>query len=522
MSATFQLSFEAYASGSDTLTVYPAILDTPEFYGMLARDNRLSDMCWQVPARGWPGAATDMTSPLFTRDLPPVELNKLVYPSGGVTRWGYIYCMFTGTQIEAIKNDPSGRIVMQTNDTASPVMTFENMTLVATMPLYEVGSNYGGRVTGVVHDSDTLHLALFADERFWMANYAPSVDFENVPGDWGTLLTGCLIALSTVSNINPTIPTIDTAFGTPSIYSDWMEMFQYNSAMMLDAAVYNVGLVLIRDTNGNYHLRSTEDAAALEDATQYTDSFLRAGGEWSRNGRHKQYLGSMPNAITVHFPIWDATGASSRPTDLAQDFPPSGAAWQYQWNNDEGLYHLRSPLNSTYYYPVEVTLAASFTAMGRTPPSTPGLGTKIFRETAKACGESPTNLTILQNLAKAVASNYYLGKLYSLRQETWNSFIAPSGSGFYTYVYYMGLDTWTKIIGDPANDEVEQLMHDVECDESESGSESSSESEGSSSGACFPAPAWMRQIPGFGPNTIPMIDANGCITFVGTDTCAGS
>ena len=138
----------------------------------------------------------------------------------------------------------------------------------------------------------------------------------------------------------------------------------------------------------------------------------------------------------------------------------------YQWDNDEGMYHLRSPLNSTFYYPVTVTLASAFTNLGMTAPTNAGTGTRIFRDTAGACGEAPTNLAALQTLALTVASDYYLGKLWTLTHETWNGLVAPSGSGWFTYIYYYGLDCWTKIIGKPANAEFEQLMHDVPCEAS--------------------------------------------------------
>ena len=156
--------------------VYP-VLDTAELQAKIEADNSLSDMCWQLPARGWPGAATDVTHPLFTKDLPKIELNKLVYPEGGVMNWGYVYVALRGVDVEQVKKYPTCTLTLQTNDATNDTLQFANFTLVASIPLWEVGSNAnaatGGRITAITDSTDdsTLHLCLFADERFWAANF---------------------------------------------------------------------------------------------------------------------------------------------------------------------------------------------------------------------------------------------------------------------------------------------------------------------------------------------------------------
>jgi hypothetical protein len=373
-------------------------------------------------------------------------------------------------------------------------------------------------------------LALLCDERFWIANYSQGASAEQVPTNWHDMLQALLAScLKGSAPLGSSIPAVPSAYGFPSSYSDWLEFFQYNCAAMLEAALNNVGLMLIRSIGGVYSVITTENARTIENAQHYTNYFLRSGGNWSRNGR-SNYLGVLPASITFYYPMWDASGASNNTVfgpDPTGVFPPAGASWLFQWDNDEGMFHVRSPLNTTYYYPINVTIAQAFTHLGITPPTTPGLGTKIIRDTARACGDAntspnsggigPTNIDLLNALSLESASNYYLNKLYSLTHEVWNGLLLPSGSGFYSYTYYMGLDCWTKIVGDPANDEYEQLMHDLSCVETSSGGSGSSGSSGlsgsgsgSSSPACSP---WVPKCPdGSCPAWQAVLDCNSHAT----------
>ena len=471
----YQLSFTPGGSegsgagdtgGSGLEEAFPAVLDIAELQQLINTDNAFRDMDWQRPARGWPGAATDLTFPLFTKDMPPPELNRLYYPSSGATKWGYVYMAFTGAQIEEIKHNPTGTITLQTNNgipsegAASDRLDFKNFTLLGSVPLWELAkSPDSGRVTAVSDDTTTLHLCLFCDERFWFANYSDSTAAGVVGASWVSLITDLLTTLD-INNPPPasgtlTVPTLSGDYGFPSQFSDWIDSFQYNSAVMLDAALLNVGLMLIRNIDGTYALSNFIQSAELESNTTYNGHFLRAGGGWKRAAvtpdLADSYLGSLPASVTFYFPMWDEAGVTNvtmwgpAPPGV---YPPAGPSWLYQWNNDEGMFHVRSPLNTTYYYPVNVTINQAFGNFQAIPPRTPGLGTKLFRESARACstpstdestsshaGNPPTNIDAMKRLALQVASDYYLSKLYSLRQETWNGFIPPSGSGWFTYIY---------------------------------------------------------------------------------------
>jgi len=480
--AGFQLAFTPKGSS----TSYYARLDTNETQAWLAANDSLRDMDWQVPARSFPGAVTDLTFNLYTKDLPEIVLNRMVYPESGIMEWGFIYCIFSGAEVEAIKQAPTGTIAMWVTGPTTDTLNFDYMTLLASIPISEVGHNASGRITALADTDDktTRHLCLFVDDRYWRANFAPNANIDGVPENWNLLINACVQSCVLANGGEPIVlPAIDPSYGVPGQYSDWMEICQYNAAVMLDAALKNTGMRIVRAINGNYSIITVDRAAQIENATTYTGHFLRSGGDWSRNQKGFQYLGSLPGSVTFYFPLWNANLSPIGPP-----YPPPGPQWLYQYDNDEGMYHVRSPLNTSYYYPINVTIAQAFADLGLPAPATPAWGgTRIFRDTARACGDEttepgsggnpPTNLGLLNSLALTVAGDYYLEKLYTLQQETWNGFIQPSGSGWFTYIYYMGLDCYTKVRGKAANVEFEQLMHDVDC--YGSSSEGSSESSGS-------------------------------------------
>lgn len=534
-----QFSFTPDASG-DT---FPAVLDIDALQDAISRDNNFKDMDWQRPARGWPGSATDLTYPLFTKDLPPIELNWLYYPSSGVCSWGFVYLAFTGEDIEKIKASPTGTIELAQSSTEKVV--FENWTLVATVPLWEVGKNYGGRITSIGDDAETLHLALFADDRYWKANYSRGLAWEEVPTTWSSLILQLTLAVGIEANA-ASLPDIPGDYGFPSPRSDWMEMFQYNSAVMLDAALLNVGLLIVRKPDGNYAFITTREADTIERNVDLSASFLRAGGNWARNKRSDAilYLG-LPENCVIQYPLWD-----DRPHNSSDPpYPPTGPQWLWQWDNDEGQYHVRSALNTTYYHPVSVNIADAFTYLGMDCPTTPNMGTKLFRSTARACtesGDNAHNLGNLMSLSIEVVAEWYLRKLWTLTQETWNGILQPSGSGWFIYIYYYGAtDCYTKVRGNALNAEYEQLMHDVDCEESSSESENESESEsesesegpssegpseGSSEGPSSEGPSeepssgcnqpWVPPCPsGDCPEWTPVNDCNGNPTGMYQLTC---
>lgn len=471
MTTNFQCVFHA---DQDYAAIYP----TAELETLVAKDNALYEQRWQLPQRATPGALTDLTFLQFVKDLPPVELNKLYYPEGGILNWGYVYLLFTGTQIESIKSNPTGTIKIQSK--AGDELDFALMTLAVTMPLYEVGSNTSGRITGVNNDDHTLHIALFVDDRFYIANYSDNAMLCLGSSTWDNVVDACL---GTLGIYVGTYPAANSRYGVPSQYSDMIEVAEYPAANILDAALVNTGRIIIRNPNGQYSIKTLLAAYNLEEAVTYNGYYLRSGGDWSRNHRDN-YLGSIPLYVNCYFPTSyicsTASGVTIASTTVGSSttvpstyLGSAGCSTYWSWQNqgtDPIANHLRSPLNAYNYYGLSVSKATAFTDLGLVAPSG-GDGTKLFRCVSRAyiascnclCGSTytPTNSTALAALALQIADDFYVRKLSSLCNETWNAIVPPSGTGLRDYLYYYGRDCWTKIRSTEANKDYEQFMQEV-------------------------------------------------------------
>jgi hypothetical protein len=490
----FQCSF---SSGGNSVNF---ISPTPELRAWLDKNLNFADMKITLQARDFPGATTDVTFPLQNFKQKP-ELYKLVYPSSGVLNWGEMLVLISGNDLTKSQYINTGTLTLQSN--ADNKLEFANMTLALTIPITEIGENQtSGRITDT-NDDFTLHLGLLVDERYFIANYSASdVADLGCQTDWNSLiailLQDCLYKCAGISQ-DITI-SIDDSYGVPSLYSDLDELGQTNAAVMLDAALLNCGLLLVRHINGNYEMLTYGDATDKETNTNYavadddgtsstngeptsTENIgyrMRAGGDWTRNGRN-MWRGDLPASCVFYFPIWDQDYQYSYTDNDEEEydccFPPVGpdldndtpyGGWDNQWN-DEKLYHLRSPLSANNYYTISVSKSQAFATAQLTMPNGQSYGQKIFRETAKSKGNPPYNIMHLTDLANQLAADFYTRKYWSATNENWNLMVPPSGSGWFSYIYtFSDLDCTTRIVGDFINRDVEQLMHDT-C-----GSESSS------------------------------------------------
>ncbi len=589
--------------GTSTSTV-KLICPTKEFRDWVANNFNLKDLKLTLNARNSPGALTDLTYPLNDPQKEKLELYKFVYPSSGLMKWGECLVLINGNDLPTMQNVQQGTLTLQSSP--ANILKFQNMFLIATIPICEVGVNQAsGRIgPSLPNDAHTLHLGLMVDERFFIANYSRSYYSDlSCDGSWSEVISSLLdTAFNTTMYPNtytiPTIPSINSAYGNPSLFSDLIEQGEYSSGQLLESVLLNCGLILVRHINGNYTLQTYNTANQIEDRTNYKSTkdggdnttngetnssatslsgyCMRAGGEWTRWGRNN-WTGALPAQCVFHFPYWDTTystcvplwaaddsGTSDAdPCDCATDtedcavYPPSHApddvfrgSWYNQWDGD-GEYHLRSPLNAISYYTIKITKSTAFANNGLPMPLGASYGQKLFRETARAMGSPPTNMSQLVALAKQLAGDFYNRKYWSLIHETWDILVPPSGSGWLTYVYeYHDLDCSTRILGDYLNRDVEQMMHDFcpsssssesssshsssessssesESSESESSenesseNESSSESEGQSSGSeCYDL---FNDLPYISnPVAVLGVDDNGCWGLVPIVHCDSS
>jgi hypothetical protein len=491
MTAAFQCTFNS-ANLSQTVRL---ISPTAELRDWIEHNFNLKDLKFTLNARNSPGALTDLTYPLNDPQKEKLEPYKFTYPSAGLMHWGECLVLINGNDLAAMQNIQQGTFILQSSP--SNTLTFQNMFLVATIPICELGENQsGGRIgPSLPNDSKTLHLGLLVDERWFIANYSRSY-YANLgcQGSWADLINSLLndsfnTCLSPDTYTLPTPPAISSAYGVPSLFSDLIELGEYPSGQLLESVLLNCGLMLVRYPNGNYEIQTYQASNTIESGTTYSQYVLRSGGDWNRWGRNN-WTGALPAQVCIHFPYWDETFYNPGPETAFGPppltvYPPDGApddafagAWMDQWYGDQ-IYHLRSPLDVINYFTITVNKSLAYSHNGLPQPTGNAFGQKVFRETARAMGRPPQNVGQLSALATQIAADFYNRKYWSLWHETWNLLIPPSGSGWFTYVYeYHDRDCCTRILGDYLNHDVEQLMHDFcEVSEESEESEESAESE---------------------------------------------
>ena len=548
------------ANWETTTKTVKLIAPTPELLSFIDNNHLLDDLRLTVNARNFPDAVTDITFPLNEPDKEKLELYKLVYPSSGVTKWGECLVLITGNDLlDAQSSGGMGNLIFysNTNTENSAVWSFKNMYLAATIPLMELGVDQGGTSvmtygkinpyynsapTGsapMPDDKYTLHLGLIVDERYFIANYIGSTLAlqAGCETNWGVfvsrLLAECGISITSGKNNLPTSPTIDPDYGSPSQFSDFQEMGQYSAAVMLEAALINCGLVLVRSVDGDYYLMTFNDANGVETAEYNYAETLSGGGNWNRNYR-RLYTSIMPTECVFHYPVWTEYSSSSLYAgevnlDLFESVPECKGRWsdeqysEYRCDND---LHLRSPLNSHTYYTNKVSRIDAFKKsqiIDETTRTVYGTtrGSKYFRMTARAMGSPPTNVGALAKLSLVLAADFYSRKWWSLLNESYNGMVTPSDSGYFTYIYRFGLNSCsTNVVGNYANLDVEQFMQEI-CPSSSSSliSSSSSSSSRSSSSHCFNP---FIDLPMITPVYILGMDDRGCLGWVGVTDCSSS
>ena len=493
MAASYQCSFGGY----------PLVYPTQKIKKWIDKNVDLSQIKLTIPARSWPGAATDITYPLNENTTSP-GLYKLYYPSSGVSRWGEMWGLVSGTNLGQMIARQKDDLILQCSSATEDRINFEDWILAAAIPLAEFGNGSGGSDTGridsVTNEPETLHLVLFVDERFFYANYSASSTLDlGCANDWNGVVTDLLSDIG----ISASVPAISTSYGVPSNYSDLIESGQYNAAVMLDAVMLNIGCKLVRVPNATYVIKTYSTCNTVEKSVDLSDYTLRSGGDWSRNER-SFYLSTLPQDCKFYFPIWDVDEGAWEAPDESTEF------------------HLRSPLNSAYYYEHTITKSAAFTANGLDNPTSYNASnsSKVFRMTARAFGSSPTNLSAISAMATQYAADFYNRKYWSLRHETWNKIVAPSGSGWFDYVYYFCDDVYTKVIGEAANHDVEQLMPELCEDISSESSSSSSISSESSSSLCYNPFRGLQVISN--PTYVLGMDEDECLGWVLVEGCDSS
>ena len=160
-------------------------------------------------------------------------LGVLHYPCGAA-RWMEFNILLSQTQYEAIVNfipNPQTLVLDSTLNNTSAI-TIEDVYLLPPKPLARFGTYPG------------FYLATFVDSRyFWQNQSSPSQNLTS----WQQLIFYLALDLG----IYLSIPTPSGIYGLPHPLGDLNSQYE-NSALLLDSALWNVGLTLVRNFTGSY------------------------------------------------------------------------------------------------------------------------------------------------------------------------------------------------------------------------------------------------------------------------------
>lgn len=216
-------------------------------------------------------------------DDEPARLNTFIWPTGA-SRWASLYALVGGQQAAAITQSvgvisPVFRPLV-ISDTVQGTSITTQMLMLGLRPVF------------IQDDSAEVWLIQLVDIRYlgWLRQNI----YTFTPGDsWETLLRNLTVA---AYDVVPAIPTIPSAYGTPSPIR-WT-LPGKPLPLLIDAAAATVGLRLIRRLDGTFHFVNAATANA-NDLSRYNtnQSSLVMGGQVAPD----VLIGSIPDQVTVSF-----------------------------------------------------------------------------------------------------------------------------------------------------------------------------------------------------------------------------
>ncbi len=165
------------------------------------------------------------------------------------------------------------------------------------LPSRPIGET-GGRFDG-------LHLITLVDDRYDFAG-SPVTLRPKENSTWDELL----IQIADSLGITLTYSTLEDVYGSPEPDSQFWANFE-NAALLLDAAAWNLGRVVVRNLDGTYELQTAQEAQAISVANRGSSlNVVRtAGGDLFNSGTQLNIPdfnatrnSVVPNTIFVTFP----------------------------------------------------------------------------------------------------------------------------------------------------------------------------------------------------------------------------
>lgn len=367
---------------------------TPKAEEMLERSCSLSDI-WEWQMQFWPGARQPfLTVPgIFGSKQPSFRLQRLWWPRGA-SQWSHIHFLVTDDRLDQIRTayasgpatlemtwvDENGGIV-DTLSTDMYMLTPRPLATIATAPI------------------KNLRLLTLVDQRYywWLTTTGDLTLVEYYPATASTTWDDLYTQLGTALGTAITHDTVSPNYVSPS--RTLLAKYEYLPPF-LDAVAYNTGMRISRALDGTINARSASGAQGdLEDNLGLATARSPSGG-----------------GVFVYDPSADPNDLDLMvPAHVAVVFPKIQC----------GL------VTGDYDTPKTVSLTSL--ALTEFTGVTGTIGTKTFHDSCVADYTggvgTPTNDTELTNLAKQLATDYYLWNRQLVDQK-WDGIVAFDPEGF--------------------------------------------------------------------------------------------
>jgi hypothetical protein len=406
----------------------PLTIDPPEAHQFIDKSINLNDVRVTTSWADWPGPGlVGLTFPNKTFSRPKLRIGSTFYPTGAA-RWTESHWLATQDQYDLIVP-----------------LAFNGNVPVANTFLLQQGDNEVStqlyllppRVLGKFGGQPGMWLLSFVDERYYWQYMNGGNLVVNNTTTWTTLIT----TLASALGISLDLPAVNSVYLQPSPYSDLYSRYE-SASLLLDAALLNVGYVLVRNLDGTYAAQTYPDAQTVDDNQQ--PDYLLAGGDMSAtaltNGNLNNTLTAvLPASVTVTFPkVVIGTGV----------YPNAQAG------------HIPFPQTKGDVYALETTISqAGFCGDYCGCP-----GSKIFHDTCPAYVYLPTdtvpiNQADLMGLAMELSVDFYNGQLASIDEVIPGIFEwSPECANDLIWMW-SAHECWTRIQRKPWNFGVTEMLH---------------------------------------------------------------
>ena len=340
----------------------------------------LKDLRLSLGIRSYPGPdQLSLTQPIYASG-PDLRLNEFLYPTG--IRPAEFHGLISQKQYDALMplafpNDVPTHLPLVLEQNGLSITT--NMFLIEAKPLAKTADRPG------------MYLLILRDER-WFWQWIKSTNA--LTDTWTHLIDGMASALG----ISLTLPSISSVYAKPLPHSVWT-LENLRTDVWLEAALWNVGMTLVREYNGTY--KGMTPAASSAQATANRRTLRIAGAD------------SLDQLLTDGDA--NVTGNALVPSQLDVTFQKVLTTGGYI-NSSDGSVQVPYYRNIGDRY----TISVSPTQAGY--PGITGYGyTLTLNDMAEALfttvgSMTPTNTTELEDLAYQMANDYFSATLDGLTE----------------------------------------------------------------------------------------------------------